>query len=165
MHFNDALREQRLARNLSEERAADKTHLSLRGYRDRETGECNPNFAERCGLLACLGLKWDDAKAAAENKPFYPLSDMALRAKKIPSQPFVENRPQSFVLISRQHNNVTCKISKRKLRSKEDVLNWVHQASQKAWITGEHINMFIDLALRWIEHERELAAKKKTPTA
>ena len=148
MPFQEALRAQRLALELSENEAADRLHLSLREYQDREAGRVGVNFPERCGLLAGLGLTWAEAVTRINLHPDIsnPLSDIGGHLDRFREDPFVLETKREFVLVSRQHINLSLKISKKKLKAPEDILKWVFHASEKAWVTKEHISLFVDLA-------------------
>ena len=158
MPFPDALRAQRLAAGLGETEAADKLHLSVRGYKDREAGRGNVSFPERCGLLMGLGLTWDEAVSMINNNPEVsnPLSDIVHHSNTLHEDPFVVEKKKEFVLVSRQHDNLTLKILKRKLTKPEDILRYVSDASEKAWMTREHINSFVRLASRFIGFRSDL---------
>jgi hypothetical protein len=59
-------------------------------------------------------------------------------------------KKKEFVLVSRQHDDATLRVLKEKLRTPEDILKWVFHASEKAWVTREHINSFVLLESRFI---------------
>ena len=148
MNFYQTLRKQREAQNLSPEQAAERLHLSLMAYQDREDNRVDINVPERCGLLVGLGMSYDDSVQIAARPDMYSLGgpEMLERMEKEASDPFVREVQDAFILVDRDHSSHEYTVRKDSVQSAENILGWIDHLAEKSWVTREHLHLFVGLS-------------------
>ena len=108
---------------------------------------------ERCGLLMVLGMSYDEALKIAEEPDMYSLggSEMQDFMKKVVADPFVREIEDAFIVSARDHDGYEYTVLKERVESAEDILGWVDHLATKAWVTREHIRVFIGLTSRYLK--------------
>ena len=152
MNFHEELRKQREAMKLSPEQAAEKLHLSVRGYQDCEDNRADMNVPYRCGLLVGLGMIHDQALGIATRLDTFSFGspEMQARMQQDVDDPFVRETDDAFILVARDHDNFEYTVPKDNVQTAENILGWVEHLGEKVWVTRDHLGLFVALTSHYL---------------